>query len=115
MIELERKNNMSNPLSTRGSIIDGIFSICGVLLSPKNLPKTESGKKYICEHEGHRPSGVITGFRNMDGAVISRCKFCDIPIVCKEWFAAPPLHKTLYPDEPISTAEYLVKEKSERI
>ena len=55
----------------------------------------------------HKPTGIITGFRNMDGAVISRCKFCDTPIVCTEWVASPSLHNELYPNA--------VKEKSERI
>lgn len=37
--------------------------------------------KWLCRLFGHKWSGVITGFRNSDGAAIGRCTRCAMPIV----------------------------------
>lgn len=44
---------------------------------------------------GHKPTGEITGFRAIDGAVITRCRRCNSPIVATSWKASIYLIKRL--------------------
>ena len=53
-------------------------------------------KPLLCCIFGHSPTGQITGFRNVDGHAITRCKRCNIPIVSSFWVASKYIMKDLY-------------------
>ena len=62
--------------------------------------------KLKCRIFGHEPTGLITGFTT-DGNVITRCKYCNNPIVSKQWRAANNVQIAMgmyYGQPPIPTA-----------
>ena len=52
--------------------------------------------EWLCRIFGHKPTGLITGFRIIDGAVITRCSRCKMPIVCRGWYASKYIREDLY-------------------